>query len=147
MKIKQIAIFMENKPGYLQSICEALGQANLNISTHSLADTTQMGIARFIIEDWQKAQKILEKAGFAVNVTDVMAVEMEDKPKALLNILNILAKAQINIEYMYTFTVGYGHKAIMIFKFNDADAAKAGKALADQKIKILAEADLFRRIN
>ena len=71
MTIKQISLFLENKPGHLASICKALADAKINIVTLSLADTQQFGIVRLIVDDWEKADAVLKAAGFAVNVRDV----------------------------------------------------------------------------
>ncbi|MCX7591815.1 MAG: ACT domain-containing protein, partial [Kiritimatiellae bacterium] len=98
MKIKQLSLFLENKPGHLSAICRTLARANINISTLSLADTEQFGILRLIVQDWQRAQKVLEDAGFVVNVTDVVAMVVDDRPGGMAEILEILEKARTNIE-------------------------------------------------
>ena len=123
MKIKQLSLFLENKPGRLTSPCRVLSQAGLNIVTLSLADTQQFGILRLIVRDWQKAQAALQQAGFVVNATDVVAVDIADRPGGLLDLLDILERGNINIEYMYAFTVRKGDSAIMVFRFEDPEAA------------------------
>jgi len=123
MKIKQISLFVENKPGSLTMACRALAQAGLNIVTLTLADTQQFGILRLLVRDWQKAQSVLQQAGFVVNATDVVAIEVADRPGGLLGLLEILEAGKVNIEYMYAFTVRKGASAIMIFRFEDPDGA------------------------
>ena len=141
MKIQQIAIFMENKPGHLRGICRILADAGVSITTLSLADTQQYGILRLIVKDWETAQKALVAGGLVVNVTEVLAVEVEDKPGGLLRILDIIGEAGVNIEYMYAFTFRRGREAIMVFRFGDPDKAIA--SLQKAGVKVLSSIDLF----
>jgi hypothetical protein len=141
MKTKQLSLFLENKPGHLNAICKALAQADINIATLSLADTQQFGILRLIVEKWQTAAEILERAGFVVNVTEVVAVEVDDKPGGLAAILETLDRNKLNIEYMYAFTGRRGDKAVLVFRFDDPDAAV--KRLAEAGINLLASVSLF----
>lgn len=142
MKIRQIAIFLENKPGHLKSICRRLAEADISINTLSLADTRQYGILRLLTGEWEKTRDLLSSAGFVVNVTEVLAVEVEDKPGGLLHILDIINDHGINIEYMYAFTFHHGEKAIMVFRFDDPDKAIA--TLQEENIKVLSDIDLFK---
>ncbi|MGQ9663283.1 MAG: ACT domain-containing protein [Kiritimatiellia bacterium] len=123
MKINQLSLFLENKPGHLSAICRTLARANINIWTLSLADTEQFGILRIIVEDWQRARKVLEDAGFVVNVTEVVAMVVEDRPGGMAEILEILEKARTNIEYAYAFTFHKGDKAVLVFRFDNPDEA------------------------
>lgn len=125
MKITQLSLFLENKPAHLKVPCRALADAGISIMTLSLADTEQFGILRMIVRDWKKAKDVLEKAGCVVNTTEVVAVEVEDRPGGLADLLDIIDKAAINIEYMYAFTFGREGKAIMVFRFEDPDSAVA----------------------
>ena len=86
MKLKQISVFVENKPGSVSRPCKALADAGLNITTLTLADTKDFGILRFIIEDWQKAYDVLKEKKFAVSVNDVIALEVDDAPGGLSNL-------------------------------------------------------------
>ncbi len=136
MKIKQISVFLENKPGQLLIPCRVLSENNINIITLSLADTQQFGILRMIVKEWQKAVEVLEKAGCVVKLTDVLAVEVEDRPGGLASIVEVLERAEINIEYMYAFTFGRNNKAILVFRFEDIDTAieaihKAGLTIVE----------------
>jgi hypothetical protein len=143
MKIKQLSLFLENKPGHLSSVCQTLADAGVNILTLSLADTQQFGILRLIVQDWEKAKIALEQAGNVVNATEVLATEVEDRPGGLMSILKILEESQVNVEYMYAFTFHNADKAIMFFRFDDPD--KAMRVLEEKKINVIAPVDLFNR--
>ena len=123
MKIHQLSLFLENKPGQLTEPCRLLAQAGINIRTLTLADTEQFGILRLIVSDWQKGDRLLEEAGYVVNVTEVVAVEVPDRPGGLAELLAVFDHTDINIEYMYAFTFGRGDTAVMIFRFDKPDAA------------------------
>ena len=143
MKVHQLSLFVENRPGQLTIPCKALADAGINILTLSLADTQQFGIMRLIVEKWEAAAEILERAGFVVNVTEVVAVEIEDKPGGLAAILEVLEKSNVNIEYMYAFTGRRGDKAILVFRFDDPDVAI--KRLAEAGTNPLASVSLFHQ--
>ncbi len=141
MKIKQLSLFLENKPGHLKTVCGALADADVNILTLSLADTQQFGILRLIVPDWQSAKQVLEAAGAVVNVTDVVATEVEDKPGGLAEILAIIDEAGLNIEYMYAFTFRRNDRAVLVFRFDDPDAA--AEVLQGKGINVIGEVELF----
>ena len=140
MKLKQLSLFLENKPGHLFAIAKTLADARINITTLSLADTEQFGIVRLIIKEWQDAKSVLEKAGFVTHVCDVIAVRVSDAPGGLAKLLAIVSGAA-NIEYMYAFPAHCNEDAIMVFRFGDANAAMA--ALEKAGISPLAAADVF----
>lgn len=123
MKIQQISLFLENKPGHLNAICRTLAEAQINIVTLSLADTQQFGIVRLIVEEWQKAKEVLEAAGYVVNVREVVAAAVADKPGGMAEILDLIGKAGVNIEYMYAFTFRHGKEAVLVFRFDNPDRA------------------------
>ena len=125
MKIQQISLFVENKPGHISAPARLLAQEGIDIRALYLADTQQYGILRMIVSDWRKAARILEAQGFVVKVTEVLAVEVADRPGGLAEVLKALDGADINIEYMYAFPYVRGDKAILIFRFADLDAAIA----------------------
>ena len=141
MRINQLSLFIENKPGTLNEVCQVLKENDINISTLSLADTEQFGIMRLLIHDWENAKELLEKAGFVANVTEVLALPVEDHPGGLAYLLEILNKNRINIEYMYAFSYGKGDKAIMVFRFEDPE--KAIEALSAEDIDTIKSIDLF----
>lgn len=143
MKIKQLSLFIENKPGQLLFPCKLLADAGINIITLSLADTQQFGILRLIVKPWQQVQTILEKGGCVVKVTDVVAIEVADRPGGLADIIQIIDEARLNIEYMYAFTCGGDGKAILVFRFEDADLAI--KNLQTHGVNMIASVELYNR--
>jgi len=134
MKIQQISLFLENKPGHLNAICRTLSEAEINIVTLSLADTQQFGIVRLIVEDWQAAKDALEKAGYVVNVREVVAVTVADRPGGMTELLDIIGAAGVNIEYMYAFTSHHGLEAVVIFRFDDPDRAVEALGAAGRNV-------------
>ena len=135
MRVEQISIFLENRAGRLAEITRVLGEAGVNIRALSLADTSDFGILRLILDNNDKAKTVLKEHGFTVGTTNVVAVEVEDKPGGLNSILEILSKENINVEYMYAFVQHSGENAVIIFRFDDIDAAV--KLLSDNNIKVL----------
>ena len=135
MRVEQISVFLENRAGRLAEITRVLGDAGVNIRALSLADTSDFGILRLIVSDNEKAKQALKEQGFTVGKTSVVAVEVEDRPGGLNRILEILSKGDVNVEYMYAFVQHSGANALMIFRFDDIDAAV--KVLTDNNIKVL----------
>jgi len=123
MKLKQLSLFLENKPGALSRPVRLLARAKFNIVTLSVADANQFGILRLILRDWERAKKLLEKNGFVVKVTDMVAVEVADQPGGLAEILDAVEAAKLNVEFMYAFAEKREHKAILVFRFDDPDGA------------------------
>ena len=123
MKVEQISIFLENKPGSLEHATRVLHEANVNIRTLSLAETTDFGILRLIVNDVDIANKVLNENGFRVNKTAVVAVEVPDRPGGLHSIMKVLVKENINIEYLYAFVEKSGENAVIIFRFDDPEKA------------------------
>jgi hypothetical protein len=142
MKIKQLSLFLENKPGALIRPVKALAKSKINILTLSLADTQQFGILRLILKDWEKAKKLLEKEGFVVKVTEMIAVEVADKPGGLSEILAVAEKAGVNVEYMYGFTLARENKGLLAFRFDDPD--RAAEALQNKGLNPVKGVDLFK---
>jgi hypothetical protein len=123
MKVEQISIFIENKSGRLAEIARILGDAGINIRALSLADTTDFGILRLIVNDREKAKQILKEKGFTVSKTEVIAVEVPDRPGGLSEILQSLDSESINVEYMYAFVERCGENAVIIFRFDETEKA------------------------
>ncbi len=123
MKIKQLSTFIENRPGQLLAPVKALAEAGISILTLSLADTREYGIVHLIVHNWQRAKEVLQSKGLVANVTDVVAVEVDDKPGGLADMLGIIEQGGVNIEYMYAFTFGCDRKAVLVFRFEDPDQA------------------------
>ncbi len=141
MKLHQISVFLENKPGQLKLACQQLADANINIVTLSLADSKQFGILRLIAPEWEKAQAVFKLAGFTTHITEVLAVEVPNRPGGLVEILDCIDSAGLNVEYMYAFSFGWEEKAILIFRFDDPDAAI--KALQGKDLNIIGSVALF----
>jgi len=134
MFIKQLSIFVENKVGRLQTIIDCLGSNGVNIRALSIADTTDFGILRVIVDDDQKARELLREIGVISKVTDVIAVYIDDRTGGLAAVLEIISKAGIGIEYMYAFLGRTEGKALMVLKADDEPAAE--KALTAGGIEI-----------
>ena len=144
MKIKQLSLFLENKPGSLSGPCRLLAQSGINIFTLALADTQQFGILRLILRDWEKAKATLEKAGCVVKVTEVLAIEVPDRPGGLAEVLETVEKANINVEYMYAFTEKQENKGVLVFRFDNPD--KAIDVLKAKAINVIGSVELFERL-
>ncbi len=123
MKAEQISIFIENKSGRLAEITRILGEAGINIRALSLADTSDFGILRLIVNDREKAKAVLKEKGFTVSKTEVVAVEVPDRPGGLSEILQVLDSQGINVEYMYAFVERCGENAVIIFRFDETEKA------------------------
>ncbi len=123
MKVEQLSVFLENKPGGLEQVTRILKDAEINIRTLSLADTTDFGILRLIVNDVDAAALVLKTKGLRVSRTTVVAVEVPDRPGGLHGILEILSGNAINIEYLYAFVEKSGQNAVIIFRFDDPDTA------------------------
>ena len=123
MKIHQLSVFLENKPGQLALPCRKLAEAGISITTLSLADTEQFGILRLIVRDWERACKVLTDAGCVVNVTEMVAIQVPDRAGGLAEVLEAIEKAGINVEYMYAFTDKLDDKGVLVFRFDQPDRA------------------------
>lgn len=135
MKVEQISIFIENKSGRLAEVTRILGEEQINIRALSLADTSDFGILRLIVNDVEKAKKVLKVKGFTVSKTEVVAVEVPDQPGGLSAILQALDRDRINVEYMYAFVERCGGNAVIIFRFDETD--RAVEALSANSFKVL----------
>ena len=125
MRIRQISIFLENRPGQLSTICRDLADAGINIATLSLADTADFGIVRMIVDDHEKAKDVLAEKGHVVNVREVIAVCVPDRPGGMAEVMQVLDKAGVNIEYSYAFAFHKGEKAVLVFRFSDNGKAES----------------------
>ena len=132
---EQISIFIENKEGRLAEVTAILRDAGVNIRALSLADTTDFGVLRLIVNDNDKATAALRNQGFTVGKTRVLAVEVNDEPGGLNQVLDPLSEQGVNVEYMYAFANPQCKNAIMIFRFDDIEKAKT--ILAEQGIKVI----------
>jgi hypothetical protein len=123
MKVDQISVFLENKPGSLENVTRILKNANVNIRTLSLADTIDFGILRLIVNDVDTSLAALKESGLRVSRTVVVAVEVPDRPGGLHSIMELLSQNGINVEYLYAFVEKSGENAVIIFRFDTPDKA------------------------
>ncbi|MBQ7594890.1 MAG: ACT domain-containing protein [Synergistaceae bacterium] len=141
MSVKQISVFLENRPGSLHDMTKALADAKIDLRGLSLAETSDFGIVRLIVDDVLGTANVLKDAGFVASLTDVLAVEVPNVPGGLNRVLEILDEAKINVEYMYAIL---GNKksdtAYMIFRVNDN--SRAGAALKAEGVKIMEPEEL-----
>jgi hypothetical protein len=144
MKLQQLSLFLENRPGRLGAPLEAIAAEGINILTLSLADTEQFGILRLIVREWEQARRILEEAGWVVNLTEVVAVDVLDRPGGLAEALKVLEGAGLNIEYMYAYSLRRADKAILIFRFEDPD--RAVEVLQGAGLHVVDGEELFSKV-
>ncbi|MGI5911642.1 MAG: ACT domain-containing protein [Syntrophomonadaceae bacterium] len=139
---KQISVFLENKAGRLSNVTRVLGDAGINIRALSIADTSDFGILRIIVNDPSRAYRILKDAGFTVSETEVIAVQVPDSPGGLASVLEQMADANLNIEYLYAFLGTSQGEALVIFKVEDIE--RAYQAFKEREIKFIEEQDLYQ---
>ena len=136
MNVNQLSVFLENKSGRLAKVTRVLGERDINISALSIADTTDFGILRLIVNKPEEAHELLKSEGFVVTQTEVIAVCIPDKPGGLAGVLAILEEAGINIEYLYAFVGNTNTKnALVIFRVEDCD--KAVEVLKNKGVRVV----------
>ena len=141
MKVKQISLFMENRAGRLADVARTLGEAGVNIRALSLADTADFGILRLIVNDVDRAVSVLRASGHTVQITEVVAVEVSDKPGGLAEVLGVLEQVGLNVEYMYAFVEKATDKAVLVFRFEAIEKALAG--LKKANVPVLSAATVY----
>ena len=141
MKIRQISVFLENRPGRLAALCQTLADAGVNLSTLMLSETGEFGLLRIITPDADKALTVVQKAGYAVTSSEVVAIQVPNKPGGLASVLATLDPHKISVEYMYAFACRSG-RAIMIIRFDDLD--RAISVLQKAGFNVFKAADLFK---
>ena len=124
MTLRQVSVFLENSPGHLDRALAVLAEAKLNIVTLTIADSSNFGILRMIVSDPVHAVKALREAGFTCKETRVVAIEVSDHPGALHAVLKTCSACDLNIEYMYAFTEKRAGRGLMVFRFDNTDAAQ-----------------------
>ncbi len=139
---KQISVFLENSSGRLAHVTRVLGNAGINIRALSIADTSDFGILRLIVNDPDQAYKILKESGFTVSETEVIAVRMPDSPGGLADVLDQMSDENINIEYLYAFLGVAGGEALVIFKVEDNKKAK--EVFRSKNISYVDAQDLYK---
>ena len=141
MTVEQLSVFVENKPGKLVEALEALGTANVDLRALSLADTSDFGILRIIVDEPKKAFDILSEAGFLVKSNQVVAVVIGDKPGGLATVVRVLSDSGVNIEYTYAFVAHSRDNAYVILRVDDNDAAV--KVLTSNNIDLLTSKEMY----
>ena len=121
MKIKQLSIFLQNRMGSLSKPLEVLSDANVNIRAMCMADTSEFGILRLVVDNPEKGKEALEKSNFLVKITDIIGVEMNDTTGALTTVLKVIKDNEIDLEYLYAFTHDKAGKAILLLHADDLD--------------------------
>ena len=143
MSIKQLSVFAENKPGAVAQITDVLSENSIDMRAMNIADTQDFGILRMIVSDTEKARLALKESRCVVSVTDVVCVEMPDRPGALGSIIKLLAENSVNIEYMYAFIAVSRNHAYVVFRVSDN--AKTEALLTDNGLKLASEEDISAR--
>ena len=140
MAIKQLTVFIQNKKGTVVSVTEILSKNNINLRALSIAETQDFGILRMIVNDEKAAEKVLSENGYLIKVIDVVGVKIGDEPGKLTAALDVLDKANINVEYLYAFMARTEKHAYVVLRVEDNAAAE--KLLTDAGIKMITEADI-----
>jgi hypothetical protein len=140
MKITQISVFLENRKGRLYDVCSLLGSNGVNIRALTIAETESFGVLRIVVDKSDYAIKLLRENQFVANFTDVVAIEVPDKPGGLASVLKVFADNDVNIEYMYGFVEKFTDKALLVMRFEDTDFAQ--QILAKHNIRVVTEKDI-----
>ena len=140
MYVKQISVFIENTKGKLAQFTKLLGDEGIDLVSMSIADTTNFGILRGIVADYERAVEVIEKAGYTACITDVLAVTVPDQPGGLANILSILSTNGVSIEYLYSFVRRKGNNALIVFRVEEIE--KAQEILLQNGIVLLNQEDI-----
>lgn len=142
MTIEQISVFLENKPGSFSNVAAVLSKNGINMRAMSVAETSDFGILRMIVDDSEKTKKVLTDEGFIHSETPVIAVEVKDSPGSLVEILNTLNEAAISLEYMYAFTGKKDDSAYFVFRVDDA--ARTADVLKNAGINVATKVDIIK---
>lgn len=138
--VRQISVFVDNKPNQLAGVMKMIKECKINVRALSLADTSDFGIVRMIVNDTDKTVEKLKAASYAVTVTEVVAISIPDSPGQLSRVLDILGNRNVNLEYLYTF-LGKSDRSVS-FVIRVDDIANASEALTDGGIIQLTENDI-----
>lgn len=140
MTIEQISVFLENKPGSFSNVAAVLSQNGINMRAMSVAETSDFGILRIIVDNPEKTKQVLTEEGFIHSETPVLAVEVEDHPGSLMKILETIKEAAISLDYMYAFITRKTDSAYLVFRVDDAD--RTAKILDEAGINVMTKADI-----
>lgn len=139
-EIKQISLFVENKPGRMAKVSKTLSDTGVNIRALTIAEAGDFGVIRMVVDDPERGYKVLKDNGFTVSTTDVLAVEMKDTPGGLYEIVNALGESGVNVDYAYAFVTAKAQKAMLILRVDDL--AKARAALSGKGVKIATKEEI-----
>ena len=142
MSVKQISIFLENRGGRLADVTKVIGENGIDISALSIADTTDFGILRMILSDPVKAEQVLKENGYAVSISPVLAIAIDDSPGALSKVLQKLGEEGIEVEYIYAFIGKSDTRALVVLKVKDMD--KAAGILTDMGVDVLKDEEVYK---
>ena len=140
MAIKQLTVFIQNKKGTVVSVTNILSKNNVNLRALSIAETQDFGILRMIVNDEKAAEAVLSEDGYLIKTIDVIGVKIGDEPGKLTAALDVLDKADINVEYLYAFMARTEKHAYVVLRVEDN--AEAEKALTEAGFKLISEADI-----
>lgn len=140
MAIKQLTVFVQNRKGAVVSVTDILSKNDVNIRALSLAETEDFGILRLIVMDEEKAEKVLEEQGYLIKTVDVVGVKIGDAPGKLTSALDVLDKADINVEYLYAFMARTEKHAYVVLRVENNEVAE--NALVNAGFKLITEADI-----
>lgn len=143
MLVKQISVFLENKEGRVAQVARILSDSKINIRALSIADTTEFGILRLIVDQPPKAEEALRKEGFTVSITEVIAISIEDEPGGLADALQLLHEDGISVEYIYAFISKTSHKANVILRVEECE--RAIKSLQAKGLEVLSSEDVYNQ--
>ena len=138
--IKQISIFMENKPGRMAKVAKTLSEANVNMRALTIAEAGDFGIIRMVVDDTDKGYKVLRDEGFTVSETDVLAVEIQDTPGGLYKIAKTLGENNINMDYAYAFVTAKAERAMLILRVDDTK--RAAQVLQEAGVRIATRTEI-----
>jgi len=142
MKLKQLSVFIENAPGRLSEVTQALGDAGINLRSLSISDTFEFGVLRILVSDINLSRRVLMEKQISARIDDVVAVVLDDIPGSLAAVLALFIGSPFNINYMYTLAGAWGYtsKAVMVFRFSDND--RAIEILQDNNVKLVTAKDI-----
>ncbi len=139
--VKQVSVFLANAQGRLYDVSHTLAQKGININGISLADTTDFGILRLIVNDPKETVKILKENNFVVELTDVIAMRVADKPGAMAEAFQLLNSAEVSVEYLYAVNKEKGENAILVLRTEQYE--EACKVLSEGGIALLSEEEFY----
>lgn len=140
MQLKQLSVFVENTTGRLNKLMRTLADNGIDLIAISISDTVDFGILRCIVNDPDKAEAVLKNAGFTASTTKVLAVELEDRPGGFADVLELLSKENIGVNYVYSFARAHADKALILFKVDDPK--RATEVLSNGGVRVLGMSDM-----